>query len=275
MSMIGPIFACVWYLHRLLQSSHAHYWKRASVSLCAIALLAMASLTWQHSRLWGHTGNLYAYWAATQPDSIRAQINYADFLSFNGYPDESMQRLRQAHEINPREITTLLHMWNKACEFGLEAPYSLDEIQAMEDLEFFRNNVSFHLTNMVENLLLNKCSYPDFQTMVAVFDRVGELSMSTERAANYHFLYSDLFVHYRQLDPALIQLRAAFELVPSPHIPIRQAMLSASAGNNADALLFLERARAADRERSILLPSFETEIARIEADIKARSNSQQ
>lgn len=275
MSMIGPIIACVWYLDRLLLSAHAVYFKRAGIAVFALFLVITPLLTWQHSILWGHTGNLYAYWAENQPESSRAQISYADFLSANGFPEESLARLRQAHELNPREITTLLHMWNRACEFGLTAPYSLAEIQQMDDLEFFHNNVSFHLTTLVENLLLNKCSYPDSQTMVALFDRVGELSLSTERAASYHFLYSDLFVHYRQLNPALIQLRAAFDMVPSPHIPIRQAMLSASAGNNADALVFLERARAADRERSMLLPSFEEEIARIEADIKARIASQQ
>ncbi len=274
-SMIGPILACVWYLHRLLQSSCAAYWKRAGIALVTSSIVFSALLTWQHSRLWGNTGYLFAYWAETQPGSSRAQVSYADFLATNGYPEESLARLYRAHEISPREITTLLHMFNRACEFNMTAPYSLEEIQAMDDLEFFQNNVSFHLTNLLQNLLLNRCDFPDYQTMVALFDRVGELPLSTERAANYHFLYSDLFVHYRQLDPALIQLRAAFDLVPSPHIPIRQAMLSASAGNNSDALLFLERARIADRERSVLLPSFEAEIARIEADINARSTNQQ
>mgnify|MGYP003671000249 CR=1 FL=1 len=275
MSMIGPILACVWYLHKLTQSSYATYWKRAGMSLAAISIVVLAGLTWQNTRLWGQAGLLFAYWAEAQPDSSRAQITYADLLSTNGYPEQSLLRLRKAHDINPREITTLLHMFNRACEYNLTAPYSLGEISAMDDLEFFHNNVRLHLTNLLENLLLNKCDYPDFQVMVALFDRVGELPLADERAASYHFLYSDLFVHYRQLDPALIHLRSAFDLAPSPSIQIRQAMLSASAGNNADALLFLERARATDKERSILLPSFEAEIARIEADIKARLTIQQ
>lgn len=275
LSMTGLIFTGVWLLDRLLQGDYAARWKHAGISVCVLFLLGSALLTLQNSRLWGHTGDLYAYWADTQPGSPRAQIIYADFLSTNGFPEQSMQRLEQAHELRPREITTLLHMWNKACEFGLQAPYDLAEISAMEELEFYQNNVSFHLSTLVENLILGKCRYPDPQTVLALFDRVGELPLSPERAASYHFLYSDLFVHYRQLDPALIQLRNAFDQVPSPHIPIRQAMLSASAGNNSDALLFLERARAADRQRSILLPSFEPEISRIEADIEARLDPQQ
>ena len=56
----------------------------------------------------------------------------------------------------------------------------------------------------------------------------------------------------------------------SSDLPIRQAMLTASAGNNADALVFLERARLANEQRGPLLPSYEEEIARIERDIKNR-----
>ena len=217
----------------------------------------------------GRGSYLLAYWAETQAGSSRAQIVYADFLSERGYPQESLQRLRRAHELNPREITVLLHMWNNACENGLVAPYGLEEIKNMEGLEYYHNDVNLHLKQLVQNLILNKCSYPSAEVMTALFDVVASLPLVDRRRAGYHVIYSDLFVHYRQLDSALIQLRHAFDLSPQPQLPIRQAMLSASAGNNSDALLFLERARVADREQAFLLPSFEDEIAIMEADINA------
>jgi hypothetical protein len=50
-------------------------------------------------------------------------------------------------------------------------------------------------------------------------------------------------------------------------------MISASARRNSAALIFLERARAADKEQPILLPSFEEEIALMETDINVRLDS--
>lgn len=81
-------------------------------------------------------------------------------------------------------------------------------------------------------------------------------------------------MHYRQFNPALIQLRQAFDFNPDPQIRIRQALLSASAGNNSDAFVFLERARVADKQQSLLLLSYEQEIARIEANITSWLDNQ-
>jgi len=270
MSMIGPIITCVWYLNSLMQTSHWQNWKRVGMSLIVITLLLMASTTWQHSKLWGHTGNLLTHWAENQPNSIRAQISYADALSRAGDQEGSLLYLQRAHELGPREITTLLHMWNRACEAGLDAPYSLEEISSMDDLEYYHNDINSHLIALIKNLVAGKCSFPSYQTMVALFDAVAVLPLANDRRASFHFLYSDIFVHYRQLDSALMQLRYAFDLNPIPNIPIRQAMISASAGRNSDALVFLQRARTADKEQSFLLPSFEGEIALMEMDINAR-----
>lgn len=273
MSMIGPIIAAIWYLNGWMQTSWPENWRWAGIPLVAVTLAILSWTTWQHSTLWGNTGDLMAYWAENQPNSSRAQISFADLLSPIGEQEESLKYLQKAHEINPREITTLLHMWNRACEAGLDAPYSLEQIAATTGLEYYHNDINFHLRALVENLVTGKCEFPGFQTMVKLFDAVDQLPLADDRRASYYFLYSDLFVHYRQLDPALIQLRNAFDLNPSPEIPIRQAMISASAGRNTDALIFLERARAADKAQSILLPSFEDEIATIEADINARLDS--
>lgn len=270
MSMIGPLISCSWYLNSLLQTSYWQKWKRAGLPLIAITLMLMAWTTWQHSKLWGNTGALLTHWVENQPNSSRAHLAYADLLSAVGDQEGSLLYLQRAHELNPREITSLLHMWNRACESGLEAPYSLEEIGSMGDLEYYHNDIIFHLTALLENLIAGTCSFPSYQAMVALFDAVAEFPLANDSRASYHFLYSDLFLHYRQLDPALIQLRYSFDLHPIVNIPIRQAMISASAGRNADALIFLQRARAADKDQSFLLPSFEDEIAIMEADINAR-----
>ena len=90
---------------------------------------------------------------------------------------------------------------------------------------------------------------------------------------NFHFLFSDIYVYYRQFNRALVELRNAFEYRLTADIPIRQAILSASAGNFEDSLLFLDRAREADANRGPLLPSKMVEISELERDLRARLSS--
>jgi len=104
--------------------------------------------------------------------------------------------------------------------------------------------------------------------VVSLFETIDDSLLTDIDRARFHFLYSDLFVHYRQLDPALSQLSESFLYNPSAKIPIRQAIISASADNYEDALVFLQRAREANRRQSILLPSFEQEIVGMERDIQ-------
>jgi|TARA_B110000238_G_scaffold190198_1_gene223090 hypothetical protein len=213
-------------LNVLLRNSLALHCKRAGGLAFVIMLTFMTWQTWQNSSLWGRGGYLLTYWAENQPNSSRAQIVYADFLATNGYPQESLQRMLKAHELNPREITTLLGMWNIACENGLVAPYGIEEIKDMDGLEYYHNDVNSDLKQLVQNLILQSCDFPSSEIMVALFEAVADLPFVDGRRAGYHVIYSDLFVHYRQLDPALIQLRHAFDLSPQPQIPIRQAMLA-------------------------------------------------
>jgi tetratricopeptide (TPR) repeat protein len=270
LAMVGPLISFVWYLYVFLQGHSEKVLKIFAKAVVGVFLGVMFLLTWQQAMLWGSNRDLLAYWAYETPGSVRAQISYADYLAPRGATEEAMERLEIANEAHPKEITIMLHMWNMACEYGTESPYSLEQIAAMDNLEYFQNDINFYLRALLEDLMSKQCQFPRHQTMIAFFEKLEPLIRSELPRASYHFLYSDLFVYYRQLDPALIQLTKAFELSGFPEIPIRQAMLTASADNNADALVFLQRAREANQQQSFLLPSYEDEIVTIERDIKKR-----
>ena len=106
--------------------------------------------------------------------------------------------------------------------------------------------------------------------LVSLFERIGELPMSDRKRSGYHVYFADLYIHLRQLDPALINLSQAFNYRPYPGFPLRQAVLSASAGRFADALIFVDRARQANADRNWLLPSMAAEIDRLQAEFQAR-----
>lgn len=159
-------------------------------------------------------------------------------------------------------------MWNHACEHNLQAPYSLQQIAEMQGLEFFHNDINFHLIVLLENLIANACAYPDMEVLIAIFDKVDAMPLSDARRTGFHVLYSDLFVWYGQLNAALIQRSKAFQLNPVPGIAYRQAVMSASAGNYEDALVFLDRARQAQQQSSMFTPSIAGDIETMERDLR-------
>jgi len=275
MAMIGPLLAIVWYLNVFLEGEFLDGVKKAVKMGVGAMLLFMTALIWQNSVLWGNAGDLHAYWAYEKPESSRAQIVYADFLVVNGNPEAALERLQQAQALHPNEITIMLHTWNTACTNNLVPPVSLAEIAARDGLEFKHNDINFHLKALIENYFSGACEVPPVAVLLQLFESVGDIAMSPNRRAGYHFLYSDLYVYLRQLNQALVQLSNAYRLHPVPDIPIRQAILSASAGNYSDSLVFLGRAREANELQSPLLPSFEPQIAAMEADLQRMLESQQ
>lgn len=270
MSMIGPLIMAVWYLHLLLESERTQAVKTLAKSGVGIVLLFMTGLLWQNATLWGNTGDLHAYWAFEKPQSIRAQIIYADFLTENGNPQAAVDVLTDIQALYPNEITLMLHVYNTACGNGMTSPISLEDIASKENLEFKYNDLNFHLRNLLENAFANTCELESIDSLINVFNAAGTVPMSDGRRAGYHFLFADLYIGLRQLDPALVQLGRAYQLSPIPQIPYRQAILSASAENYEDSLVFLARAREADAQQSMFMPSMIAEIDRMEADIRAR-----
>lgn len=268
MAMIGPLISVVWYLNMFIERADSKGVKKLVIVIIGAISLFMAFLTWQQSQLWSNAGNLVAYWAFEKPESSRAQVEYAGFLAQNGSPEAALERLEMAHALQPKEITLLLYMWNHSCEFRLEPSYSLQEISEMQGLEFFHNDINIHLISFLENLAANKCTYPEKEVSISVFEKIDAMPLSDARRTGFHVLFSDLYVLYGQLDAALIQRTKAFQISHVAEIAYRQAVMSASAENYEDALIFLARARQADQETSMIYPSIEVEIAEMEQQLR-------
>ncbi|MCG8415343.1 MAG: hypothetical protein MI746_14075 [Pseudomonadales bacterium] len=268
--MIGPLFAIAWYLRRYLSAHQETHLKQTLVIVLAFILATSSWLTWTTADTWGNALRLHSAWAEEKPRSIRAQTTYADYLNVLGLHDVAMERLELAHSYYPDEVTIQLFMWNQACEYGLEKPHTLESIANNPQLEYYRDDVNQHLQILIENMMVGVCDYPDQQILISLFERIGMLPLPGPRRASYHVFFSDLYVFFGMLNPALINLTQSFELNPAPQLPVRQAMLSASAGNYSDALIFLERAREAENSNNPLLPSIEDEIDRLERDFSER-----
>ena len=139
----------------------------------------------------------------------------------------------------------------------------------MPVMEYYHNDINFHLQQLLDHVQNNTCGVPSQSSLISLFDRISTLPLAANREANFHLIYSEIFVYFRRLDPALIELGKAYNMFPNlPIIPIRQASLSASAGNFSDAIVFLGRAREADSQRGVFAPSMIEEIAKLEEEYR-------
>ncbi len=271
--MIGPLFCIAYYARVFLNSESMSNKYKLEKKVLAVVLIAFLLLSTSMSRIsaniWSDGLGLHAYWAEQKPQSLRAQTTYAEYLNAIQQPELALQRLQLASRYYPDEVTLQLFIWNQACEYGLASPLSLSDIANNPELEYYRDDVNHHLGILIENLIRRRCDYPEQQVLISLFELIGQLTLSPPRLASFYVFYSDLYVYFGMLDPALINLSRSFEINPVPQLPIRQALLAASAGDLNGALIFLERAKLADRVDSPLLPSTMDEILRIEADIEA------
>lgn len=276
LAMIGPTLALVWYGQLWLTQFLSRYdnlaGQKKAISFASglIVLSLFAWQTWNLSSLWGEPVSLHAHWAEEQPQSIRAQSAYARILEANGHADLAAARLEQARSFRPNELTLLLNQWLLACRSDLSAPVSLADIAANDELVHYQSDLNIYLRQLLEAFFQGQCEFPDIETLIALFDRIGQLPLNDFVRAGYHVYFSDIYVYQQRLDPALMQMSRAFELRPVAQYPVRQALICASAGRFNDALIFLERARAADDRRNPLVPSIAAEIDRLEREFRAR-----
>ncbi|MEQ8955636.1 MAG: hypothetical protein RL120_16005, partial [Gammaproteobacteria bacterium] len=268
--MIGPLFALVWYGNQLIGRIDVLESKRIMQGIVAVVLVIMSWSTWQAATIWGNANDLFAYWAFEKPRSIRAQVQFGDYLTLVGEPQLGLRTVVDVREYYPDEITLMLHQWNLACDFQLDPGITLREIAERDRLEYLRSDINAEFEILLRNFMSNRCENPPLDDLLALTERIEQLRMTENNQIRFHFLLADLYIFMGQLDQALINLTRSFQLSGNALIPIRQAMLSYSAGNLDDSLVFLQRAEVADQSRSRLMPSVQERIDSIRRTIELR-----
>lgn len=269
-ALVGPLLALAYYLYLAAGRVAADNRLRIAAILGTLLSAVLAVMTLQLSILWGNSLALAAHWAERHPLSYRAQVEYAYLLAGIDETGPAYDRVSALQQQFPDEVALQLLRWNFACNSGLPAPFSVRDIAAAEQSVYYRADLTGEVRTFLDNLMVQRCEYPSRSDIERLMTRLAEIPMRPFERSGFHLLFSDLYVHYRELNPALVQLREAFEIRPDAGFPIRQAILAASAGNYQDSLVFLQRARQADENRGRFEPSRLPEIMDMEQDLKAR-----
>jgi len=268
LAMLGPLIAVVYYGYSLA----THYLGMSAERLLRYLFPGVTTLltllTFQLASLWGNSFALAAHWAEQHPGSYRAQVEWGYLLAAAGEPVAGYEVISAIQQRYPDEAAMQMQRWNYACTYGLPEPFPVGEIAGSEQSVYFRADLTTEVKTFLENLLASQCSFPPRSELEDLMNRLAEVPMRNFERSGFHLLFSDFYVHFRELNPALIQLRNAFEIRPDPFYLIRQANLAASAGAYQESLVFLQRAREADENRGLMNPGYTSEIDQMELEIQ-------
>lgn len=260
MPMFGPLFALGWYL-RLLMASVADKTLKVIAGVFVGGIFCLSTwLTWNVAGVWGNDGRFYSYMAAQWPDSIRAQLVYAEYLDSVGQREQALEQHYILREYHPRELVVLLSLWNFACKYNLEQPMSLADITALPDLDFKLGIISYHIDTLQNNLSSNRCPRPSRQELVNFYERIAEFPMPDGRSALFRYSYANLFILLGDSENALAQLELAADINPAVNYRMRQAVIAGLMGAWDRALAYIDQAAELDAARNPLLPSRMPEI---------------
>lgn len=209
----------------------------------ALWLLLAAGVLHLQANVWGNWAALSTIWRAENPQSLRAQQQYGDFLYRNGERAAARAVFQQAFERGVAPLNSGLQLIHLDCMAG--SFISDDRISAVSRRlrhDHVDGGTTALLTALRTSVELQECRR-DFDasdwldwTQRALDNPTGtglQRQMRLERAY--------LFVHHSRLDAAMSELEHAWAYDHEPRIAFYGAALLASAGLFDDARAWAQR----------------------------------
>lgn len=124
------------------------------VLISLIIVLIFGFMTWERSKLWSNIDKLKVYWAQQNPNSDRAQINYAEVLWKYGYYQKANQVLEYSLH-NKQSVMIALQLLNQKIQLGLATPQ--DFLVVRNDLltQKINGDVTWRLRWLVKAIIDN------------------------------------------------------------------------------------------------------------------------
>lgn len=218
---------------------------------------------------WASADTLFLKWEMDEPKSVRAKIVYASLLEDRGFPENSMEHINDAMEIQESLLALKLRKLYLICRYGFEGnPRSiLASVNSGYQFGYGVPTVIKMLIQLDEDEDGKICELGDGHISISEVFNISELAKFTDwnpkRAAQFYSLKSDYYASLGNLNQSVQSVEAAISYTPTVDLYLKAAVMLASAGVYEESLEMLNSAMKADSKRPSFYPSREPEIVAV------------
>lgn len=266
--MYGPLMALAYYA-----VSVRGLIRRVSVPALTALVAIMAVMTWQSAREWGNPLLLAEIWVEEHPTSPRGHQFSADIWFKMGNRAKAEERVRHLTEVRPEHTSAWAQLVMLHCVNGGDfEDYDFDATMAA-----FKNGrvdaaVAPTFETLLKNRLRGRCPTLSYARIIELLDTVinnKSYKRSPKYRATLHYLKAQTHFIQRDWNESVASIRQAYLLNPQVDYALNEAYVLASRGLYDEALLAIDKARAADRETPLRISVREPAIANIEKRLRA------
>lgn len=281
--MLGPLLALVYYCAKTAGMMQLPPVRRLFPIIPLILILAMLPLTHQTSKAWSHDSQLFSKWAIEHPESLRANLAFAHYLAENGANERAHRHYSQIAAQFPKAVRARIYLIISKC---YNEPPTRNEMTAVlalldNDKHFLNIEILGAMRKLVSTVTSGHCpdlSHDDLLQLTGKLLSTPYASTSNKAASHLHNIEADIHIAQGNLSGAMHALDRVFLHQPTTDIPLKQAVILASAQLYEAALDKTDIALEANTRRRLLEPSREAEIVtlreRIKQLIKAQAQNQ-
>lgn len=226
-----PLFAIAFAVSVAVLRAKGKLSKPARIGF-ALWLLLAAAVGHLQAGVWGNWAQLSTIWRAENPDSQRAQQQYADFLFRTGQHEAARKVFEEALARGVRPLDTRMQLIHLDCMAGRDiAPQRIRDIEPGLRSDKLHYGSSALLIALRESLKAGECgSALDTDTWLHLtrlaLDNPSGSGLQRTLRMERAYLYLDT----GNIDAALPELQAAWEIGHEPRIAFYTAAILASNG---------------------------------------------
>lgn len=256
---IGLAFAASYYLLKLSRVPF--------IAVASILVVALSTVTWNYSSVWGDPTRLFETWYEQSPDSLRIRNEYAFMQLEKGQNSSAYEIFMQTQKQFPKHLGTQFFSVGIGCVMGkLTEPEYLallknSEIQRI-DVETFNG-----LTRLYGYVADGSCSMLGYQAIHMIGNAllknetvINDVARLNQVRNSVYLIKSDLFLKQGNVAFAIKALDEVYAVDPQTGIPLRQAYFSIQASQWQMADHYLAVAEESDLKRNPLIASRQPDI---------------
>lgn len=277
--MLGPLLALVYYCVKAAGMLQLPPVRRLFPAIPLMLVLVMAPLTHQTSKAWSHDGQLFSKWAMEHPESLRANLAFAHYLAENGANERAHKHYNQIASQFPEAVRARIYHIISKC---YNEPPAHNEMNAvitlLDNSEHFLNiEILGAMRKLVATVTSGQCrdiTHDHLLSLTRKLLSTPYASASNKVASHLYDIEADIHISQGNLSGAMHALDRVFLHQPTADIPLKQAVMLASAQLYETALEKTDIALEANSKRRFLRPSRKSEIETFRERIKKAMRNQ-